>query len=385
VANVKAQAVLLVVLSLSVAQLGVAQTSSIDREAERLRGDDTWETDFSIASVPLSEIVGGGPPKDGIPAIERPRFVSIREADKWLFEKDPLLVVEIDGQVKGYPIGILIWHEIVNDQLAGVPIVVTFCPLCNAALVFDGRLGDRVLDFGTTGRLRQSDMVMYDRQTESWWQQAVGEAIVGFLTGEVLEMIPANTLGWDRARNLYPGMQVLSRETGYPGFTTSGRYGQNPYERYDSRNGPFRRFYQGRLTADLPAMDRVAAVDHGKGWAARFEDIKDRGAANGTVEDLAFVIFWADGAASALDKTRIAAGRDIGQTASYSRVVDGRELTFEAIGDGQYRDQETATTWDLAGRALDGPLLGKQLEGIPHGNHFWFAWTAFRPESAIWP
>jgi hypothetical protein len=174
VVNVKAQAGLIFLLSLSAAQVAPAQTSSVDREADRLRGDDTWETDFSISSVPLSEIVGGGPPKDGIPAIERPRFISIREADKWLYEKDPLLVVEIDGQVKGYPIGILIWHEIVNDELAGIPIVVTFCPLCNAALVFDGRLGDRVLDFGTTGRLRQSDMVMYDRQTESWWQQAVG-------------------------------------------------------------------------------------------------------------------------------------------------------------------------------------------------------------------
>jgi hypothetical protein len=132
-------------------------------------------------------------------------------------------------------------------------------------------------------------------------------------------------------------------------------------------------------------MDRVAAIDHGKGWVARFVDLKEQGAVNATVEDLAFVIFWADGAASALDKTRIAAGRNIGQTASYSRSVDGQDLTFEAIGDGQYRDRETATTWDLAGRALAGPLEGKHLKAIPHGNHFWFAWTAFRPESAIWP
>lgn len=369
----------------SIGQLGFAQTSGIDREIERLRGADRWRTDFSISSVHLSEIVSGGPPKDGIPAIERPRFVSAGEADEWLSGNDPILVVELDGQVKGYPLGILIWHEIVNDELAGVPLIVTFCPLCNTALVFDGRLGGRVLDFGTTGRLRQSDLVMYDRQTESWWQQAVGEAIVGSLTGEVLEMIPANTLGWDRARRLYPDIEVLSRDTGFPGYAASGRYGQNPYSRYDSRSGPYRRFYQGSINEDLPAMDRVAAIDRGKGWAARFDDLEARGTAHGAIDELTFVVFWADGSASALDRARIASGRDVGQTAAFSRTVDGRELTFAAIGNGKYRDRETASTWDLAGRAQAGPLQGKRLEAIPHGNHFWFAWTAFRPESAIWP
>ncbi|MEE8486541.1 MAG: DUF3179 domain-containing protein [Gemmatimonadota bacterium] len=375
---------LLVLMSLSAVQPAWAQSGSSGREEERLRGSDNWETDFSVASVPLSEIVAGGPPKDAIPAIERPKFVSVDVAGGWLFERDPILIVEIDGEVKGYPLGILIWHEIVNDQLAGVPLVVTFCPLCNAALVFDGRLGGRVLDFGTTGRLRQSDMVMYDRQTESWWQQAVGEAIVGFLTGETLTMIPANTLGWDRARQLYPDMRVLSRDTGFPSYTSSGRYGQNPYKNYDSRDGPFKRFFQGRITADLPAMERVAAIDHGNGWAATFSDLKEKGTAHGTLEDWEFVVFWASGAASALDKTRISAGRNIGQTAAFLRIVDGQTLTFEATGDGFYTDHETGTTWDLAGRATNGPLAGARLEPIPHGNHFWFAWTAFRPQSAMW-
>ncbi|MFQ5529707.1 MAG: DUF3179 domain-containing protein, partial [Gemmatimonadota bacterium] len=313
---------LLVLMSLAAVQPACARSGPVQdsgREAARLRGSDRWATDFSVASVPLAEIVSGGPPKDGIPAIERPRFESVDDADRWLGPLDPILVVEVDGSVKGYPLGILIWHEIVNDELAGIPLTVTFCPLCNTALVFDRRLGDRVLDFGTTGRLRQSDLVMYDRQTESWWQQAVGEAIVGSLTGERLTLVAANTLGWNRAQALYPGMRVLSRDTGFPSYQASGRYGQNPYRRYDSGRGPYRRFFQGGFADDLPAMERVVAIDRGDGWAAGFDDLAKTGVAHGAVEDQAFVVFWASGAASALDESRIASGRDVGQTAAFSR------------------------------------------------------------------
>lgn len=378
--NVIVRVGVLVLMSLTAVQTACAQS----HDETRLRGSDYWETDFSVASVPLSEIVSGGPPKDGIPAIDRPRFETVAAAGSWLGKRDPILVVDIDGTTKGYPLGILIWHEIVNDELAGVPLIVTFCPLCNTALVFDGRLGERVLNFGTTGRLRQSDMVMYDRQTESWWQQAVGEAIVGTLTGERLTMIPAVTLGWDRARQLYPDMRVLSRDTGFPSYMSSGRYGQNPYENYDSRRGPYQRFFQGSFSDDLPAMERVVAINEGSGWAASFSDLKKAGTAHGKLEGREFVVFWAPGTASALDKSRIASGRDIGQTAAFSRIVDGRTLTFEKTGDHLYTDHETGTTWDLAGRATEGPLAGARLTPVPHGNHFWFAWTAFRPQSAMW-
>ncbi len=378
---------LLALISLVVVQPACAQSSEgqdANRDVARLRGSDRWATDFSVSSVPLSEIVSGGPPKDGIPAIESPRFEPVSEADRWLGNLDPVLVVELAGSVKGYPLGILIWHEIVNDELSGVPLTVTFCPLCNTALVFDRRLGGRLLDFGTTGRLRQSDLVMYDRQTETWWQQAVGEAIVGELTGERLTLVPANTLGWDRARRLYPDMLVLSRDTGFPSYESSGRYGQNPYRGYDSGRGPYRRFFQGSFSDDLPAMERVVAIDVGEGWAAGFADLQKTGVAHGAVDDQAFVVFWAPGAASALDDSRIAAGRDVGQTAAFSRVLNGRTLTFEATEDGRYRDLETGSNWDLAGRAVGGPLEASRLAPVAHGNHFWFAWTAFRPESLLW-
>jgi len=362
---------------------GEAPAQSGAAEARRLAGSEDWRTDFSRHSVPLSEIVSGGPKRDGIPPIDHPRFEAAADADRWLDDRHPVVVVRAGGEVRAYPLGILIWHEIVNDEVGGVPVTVTYCPLCNTALVFDRRLGGRVLDFGTSGRLRMSDLVMYDRQTESWWQQAVGEAIVGELTGERLEAVPANTHGWATARELYPDVKVLSRDTGFPEYEASGRYGQNPYAGYDSRSGPFGGFFSGEIPGDLPAMERVAALDIGDGWAIGFAALTDRGAINESFTGVNFVVLWAAGAASAVDARSISGGRDIGQSAVFDRRLGERVLTFERR-DGQFRDRETGSTWDLAGKAVAGPLVGQGLTPIPHGNHFWFAWVAFRPDTELW-
>jgi Protein of unknown function (DUF3179) len=150
-----------------------------------------FKTDFSKHCVHYSEIFSGGPPKDGIPAIDAPRFVSVSSADTWLKPKEPVIFLQVGNDARAYPIQILIWHEIVNDTVGGVPVAVTFCPLCNTAIAFERTINGRVLDFGTTGRLRFSNLLMYDRQTESWWQQAIGQAIIGQLTGTQLVARPA--------------------------------------------------------------------------------------------------------------------------------------------------------------------------------------------------
>jgi len=185
-----------------------------------------WRTDFSRHTVPLEEIVAGGPPKDGIPAIDRPAFETVRSADRWLEAREPVLVVEHGRAARAYPLQLLIWHEIVNDRIGDLPVAVTFCALCNTALVFDRRHGGRVLDFGTTGRLRHSDLVMYDRQTESWWQQATGEAIVGELAGDTLRWLSAQTVSWAEFK-AGPGGTFRDRETGSTwnlrGQATSGK------------------------------------------------------------------------------------------------------------------------------------------------------------------
>ena len=346
--------------------------------ARALDPRDEFSTDFSEISVPVGEIVSGGPPKDGIPAIDRPRFVSAGAAEEWLEPKDPVIVVEHGGETKAYPLRILMFHEIVNDRVGGRPMAVTYCPLCNTALVFDRRVDGRTLDFGTTGRLRHSDLVMYDRQTESWWQQASGEAIVGELTGTELEFVSANTLGWETARELYPDLRVLSRDTGF-----ARRYGQNPYAGYDTRRGPIGAFFKADSDERLPSMERVATVDRGSGWAAPFSALRESRVAHDTVAGTPLVTFWAPGAASAVDAASVARGRDVGQTAVFDRRLDDRVLSFE-WADGSFRDRETGSRWDLAGRAVSGPLEGRRLQPIPHGNHFWFAWAAFRPETEVW-
>ncbi|HEV2149699.1 MAG TPA: DUF3179 domain-containing protein [Longimicrobiaceae bacterium] len=355
-----------------------AQTRT-DTAVTRLAGAERWKTDFSRRAVPLHEIVSGGPPRDGIPPIDRPRFETVRAGNRWLTDRDPVMVVEHGGQVRAYPLAILIWHEIVNDVVGGLPVAVTFCPLCNTALVFDRRAAGRLLDFGTTGRLRHSDLVMYDRQTETWWQQATGQAIVGTLVGTRLRAVPQTTMAWKTARETHPGLRVLSRETGH-----DRPYGRNPYVGYDDRaSSPMARFFNRDTDPRLAAMERVVAVDAGAGWAVSFEHLARERVVNATMEGTPFVVLWQPGAASALDRGKVAEGRDVGQTAVYDRRLGGRTLTFRAVSGG-FEDRETRSRWDLAGRAVGGPLKGRRLRAVPHGNHFWFAWVVFRPETRLW-
>jgi Protein of unknown function (DUF3179) len=342
---------------------------------------DTWEfsTDFSRHTVPYREILSGGPPKDGIPAIDAPALISVAEADVWLEPHEPVVLVQVGEVAHAYPIQILIWHEIANDTIGGVPIAVTFCPLCNTASVFDRRVGDRVLDFGTTGRLRYSNLIMYDRQTESWWQQATGGAIVGELAGSQLTFIPAAMIAWGEFAASFPDGRVLSRTTG-----ADRDYGRNPYPGYDSVGGsPF--LYDGPPTPNtLPATARILAVDlGGETVAYPYEVLAELGAVSDLVGGQAIVVLWQGGTASALDAALVADGRDVGAAAAYRRVVDGRVLTI--VRDGQrLTDRETGSTWDLLGRATRGPLAGARLEPVVAVNHLWFSWAAFKPETRVY-
>ena len=335
-----------------------------------------WKTDFSKHSVPLGEIMSGGPPKDGIPAIDQPEFVALAEADGWLGDREPVVVIERNGTVRGYPWQILIWHEIVNDEVGGEPVSVTYCPLCNTAIAFDRRVGDRILDFGTTGKLRHSDLVMYDRQTETWWQQATGEAIIGELTGTSLKFLSAPTVSWADFKKAYPDAVVLSRETGH-----NRPYGQSPYGGYDTGQ-PF--LFRGQSDGRLPTMARVVVVKLGEAAVVYpLETLRKEKAINHQVGAAPVVLFYRAGIASAVDTRRIADGRDVGATAVYLRTVDGRSLSFRAFADG-YTDIETGSRWSFFGEAVEGPLAGQRLEQAVHYTPFWFAWAAFAPETPIY-
>ena len=178
--------------------------------ADPARWQSEWpRTDFSKHIVPFSEIKSGGPPRDGIPSIDTPRFERLDQgkAQGWiarLGEMEPVITLSINGDARAYPLRVLIWHEIVNDTVDGTSVAVTYCPLCNAALVFESLAGGQTLTFGTTGKLRNSDLVMYDRQTETWWQQFTGEAIVGMLAGRQLRLIPSRLESFARFTSPIP-------------------------------------------------------------------------------------------------------------------------------------------------------------------------------------
>jgi hypothetical protein len=298
-----------------------------------------WETDFARHSVPLGEFSSGGPGKDGIPAIDAPRFVPASNVD-FLEAREPVVALELNGDARAYPLQILIWHEIVNDTVGGTPVAVTFCPLCNTTIVFERRLDGRVLDFGTTGNLRNSDLVMYDRQTESWWQQFGGEAVVGVLTGAKLRKLPASIVAWEEFERAYPQGRVLSRDTGF------GRsYGQNPYSGYDSVDTP--PFFPVENLDDdrLPPKERVVFIERGgEQVVVPFSALAKARTIELEVGGEQLEVTWRPGTRSALDSGVIASSRDVG-----TAVVRSRE-TGELV------------VFDLP---------------------FWFAVAAFAPEAEI--
>ena len=258
------------------------------------------KTDFEKTSVDFSEIMSGGPPKDGIPAINDPKFVAVSEVDD-IPPTEPVVGLTLGGETKAYPLRILMWHEIVNDHVGGSPVSVTFCPLCNAAVVFDGRVGDKVLDFGTTGKLRNSDLVMYDRQTESWWQQFTGTAIVGEMLGTKLKFVPARLESFANFKKRAPNGLVQ-----VPSVAGMRRYGANPYGGYDSSARPF--LYRGEMPKNVAPLSRVVAIEgESRAWALDYLRNKRRVELDGGL-----VITWEPGQNSALDSGVIAEGADVG-------------------------------------------------------------------------
>lgn len=338
-----------------------------------------FRTDFSKSLVSFEEILSGGPPKDGIPAIDAPKFVSVAEADTWLKPLEPVIRVEINGEARAYPLQILTWHEIVNDTLGGVPVVVSFCPLCNTAIAFRRIVSGRVMDFGTTGRLRYSNLIMYDRQTESWWQQATGQAIVGELAGAQLEFTPAAIIGWQDFKQVHPTGTVLSRDTGY-----KRDYGRNPYVGYDDVTRPPFLYRGPRIDGALPPVARVLGVEiNGETVAYPYDALETQGVVNDIVGGVPVVVFWQAGAASPLDAPIISEGRDVGAALAYDRRVGEITLTFR-MDNGRIVDEQTRSVWHVTGEAIEGSLADQALTPIVAVNHFWFSWSVFKPGARVY-
>ncbi len=343
-----------------------------------------WEDDGCepATMIDLDEVVAGGPPPDGIPPIDNPQFESVEEAGEWLEDDSPVMVVEVDDDVRAYPLAILTWHEIVNDTLADEPVVVTYCPLCNSALAFERTIEhegeELILDFGTSGRLMRSNLLMYDRQTHTIWSQFEGQALIGEeLIATELERMPAWLLGFAEFAASHPDAPVLSRDTGNP-----RDYGRNPYQGYDAVDA--QPFLFGDETDDrFPPMTRVVGLDIAGDPVAVVVDAlsSDRVIeleAGG--EDV--VVLWTPGQSSALDTAAIDQGREVGQTGAYRPFADGQRVQLEPDGD-RFVDAESGSTFDVRGRAVDGPLEGERLQPVIHDDTFWFVWTAFRGDTRV--
>jgi hypothetical protein len=386
--------------------------------------------DSSKTAIDRARVLSGGPPPNGIPALgfagdwqgaaeatSTPIFVTQQEASAWLADREPVLVVAFDSEAKAYPMQILTWHEIVNDTLAGVPIAVTFCPLCNSGLTFDRRipLGAKAKDavtalnpeatilevtpdvlelyrqqggteeltgmlevtFATSGMLYNSNLLMFDSHTSTLWSQLGGDGNVGTLTGTKLLRYPAQVMSFADFRNAYPESPVLSRETGF-----NRRYGENPYLGYDVAGEPAFLF-DGVVDGRLSPKTRVVTLElNGEVIAYPFEVLQQEHVVNDTVGNEPIALFWQAGTVSVLDKQTIADSQDVGSVGVFSRIVNGETLTFIWNGEN-FVDEETNSTWNLAGEAAIGSLQGKQLTPIIHDNTLWFAWAAFKPETTI--
>lgn len=295
-------------------------------------------TDFARASIDFNEIISGGPPRDGIPALSNPEFVDA-STDETLSDREPVIVVEIGDRARAYPIRYLIWHEIVNDVIENRPVSVTFCPLCNSAIVFEGSVlspegAPRALTFGVSGLLRHSDMIMYDRETESWWQQFSGEAIVGEMTGATLTVIPTLMQSWSAFKADHPEGLVMARPTGH-----LRPYGRNPYSSYDSSAWPF--LYRGeRPPHDIDPLARVVRVG-ARAWPlSRLSEV-------GEIVEAGMRLTWREGQASALDSGVIADGREVGDV----RVEDaesGALVAHEVIFAFVFHAFEPDGDWMIA-------------------------------------
>jgi hypothetical protein len=310
------------------------------------------------AIVPLDQIVSGGPPRDGIPSIDSPKFVSAEDAG--LQDSDLVLGLNINGDIRAYPLNILVWHEIVNDEVGGTPVAVTYCPLCFTNQVFHRTIDNQTVEFGTSGKLYNSNLVMYDRTSESLWSQALSQAIVGEHAGKKLERIPFDVAFWREWKALYPESKVLSQDTGF------GRpYGVDPYGNYYT--DPNILFPVSHRDDRLGPKEIVVGLENeGSYRAYPIQQIEDNHIINDEIGDrkivlMSFYPFMAR---------------------PYDRSVDGLVLDFEYDG-GKVIDTQTSSIWNFEGEAIEGEMKGKQLVRLPFDEGFWFEWVAFHPETSL--
>lgn len=342
-----------------------------------------WTTNWNRRTIDLNELVLGLPasdPRDLIRPLDFPAYESAAEADEWVVDDEIGVLFEIGGVARFYPLRILTAHEVVNDEVGGIPFALTYCPLCNTAAAFDRRVQGEVLRFGVSGLLRKSDLVMWDDVTVSLWQQITGEGIVGEFAGTQLEFLPTATVTWADFKAIHADGEVLSRDTGF-----GLNYGSNGYVGYTSQSGPSGRFFSDEVDPRFAPLERVVGVRvDGTTKAYPFSVLSESPVVNDELAGTPITVWWADtGATDNFDSLQPGEGQEIGTGIAFLSTVGDQVLTFGPAGVDTFVDAETGTTWTLFGEGIEGPLAGIQLEIALHQNEFWFAWAAFNEGSPV--
>ena len=333
----------------------------------------TWRTNREKYILD-PDLLGPGNNRDAIPPIYQPQFESVESAESWLDDDDPVGVLALDDEVRVYPLRLLVYHEVANDQIAGVPVLVTFCPLCDTVISFDRRVAGDVLLFGVSGKLLHNNLIMWDHQTESWWQQVSGKAIVGDLAGEQLDFLPIRTLFWRDVRQNMPTARVLSRESGFP-ESEAGFYDIKMCPGDHSTEPPL--WTGGPTSETLGSYARVVGLYLDGAVAYPVAALAQRQVVNDVVDGQDVVLFY-----SAQPCDGRGGAETVDTAAVYSPWVGKRMLSFYPEA-GAILDRETGSTWSPGGLALRGPLKGRQLEPLPHTISFWFSWVAFYPHTDL--
>jgi hypothetical protein len=315
--------------------------------------------------VPLDQIVSGGPPPDGIPSIDNPKFIPVQEASKFLKDSELVLGLNINGDIRAYPLQILVWHEIVNDKVGGVPVALTYCPLCFTHQVFNRTIdGQEVVEFGTSGKLYNSNLVMYDRTSNSLWSQALAEGIVGKYAGTKLERVPFDIAYWKEWKQLYPDSKILSKDTG-----SNRPYGADPYGDYYTNSDVL--FPVSNKDNRLGLKEIVVGFENkGQYKAYKIQEIENKKVINDQVNGKPIALF-------SLYPFMIRA---------YDAIVQGQNLEFNYNPNSKnFLDKQTGSEWNFQGKAVSGQMKGKQLVRLPFDEGFWFEWVAFHPKTEIYP
>ncbi|QLH07056.1 DUF3179 domain-containing protein [Nitrosopumilus ureiphilus] len=318
------------------------------------------ETDGVKHLIPLDRIKGGGPPKDGIPSIDNPIFTNVRDS-QFMSDSDTVIGLEINGEAKAYPIFILVWHEIVNDYVGGVPVAITYCPLCYTNQVFERVIDGQEVTFGTSGKLYNSNLLMYDRLTESYWSQALGTAVKGELTGYQLDLVPFDVITWGDWKKLHPDTKLLTTDTGY-----IRSYATDPYGNY---------YTEPRIMFPVEHSDDrlhpkeiiIGFNEDGIFKAYKQNDIESEILINDSVGETPVMLI------SLFSEN----------SRAFERTINGDVLDF-VYEDGKILDVQTNSEWNYDGLSISGQLEGMQLERMPIEPGFWFEWVAFHPETLVY-